>query len=229
MRGQPSSDAADDKTTEMEQHPPTSHIFTPGELIATIDDPSINVKLISGIGTYVIDHSIYASRVGTLETAVTPEISSSPRPQRVTRRYTIARSGKLAADEVVPSVGAVVVGRVVRLSSRLAEIEILCVGESPLSVERRYKGTLRKENVREFEVDLVDMFASFRLGDVVRCRVAALGTARTYELSTAGDEFGVIHARSSSDREVVLRPISWTEMQDPLTGEVERRKVAKVM
>ncbi|KAK4366487.1 hypothetical protein RND71_014367 [Anisodus tanguticus] len=54
----------------------------------------------------------------------------------------------------------------------------------------------------------------------------SLGDARAYYLSTAKNELGVVTAESAAGGTMV--PISWTEMQCPLTGQVEPRKVAKV-
>ncbi|KAK9087754.1 hypothetical protein Syun_030148 [Stephania yunnanensis] len=50
--------------------------------------------------------------------------------------------------------------------------------------------------------------------------------ARAYYLSTAKNELGVVSAESMAGASMV--PISWTEMQCPVTGQIEQRKVAKV-
>ncbi|KAL0317527.1 UNVERIFIED_CONTAM: Exosome complex component CSL4 [Sesamum angustifolium] len=54
----------------------------------------------------------------------------------------------------------------------------------------------------------------------------SLGDARAYYLSTAKNELGVVSAESAAGATMI--PISWTEMQCPVTGQVEQRKVAKV-
>jgi len=54
----------------------------------------------------------------------------------------------------------------------------------------------------------------------------SLGDARAYYLSTAKNELGVVSAQSIAGGTLV--PISWTEMQCDLTGQIELRKVAKV-
>uniref|UniRef100_A0A803PU32 Reverse transcriptase domain-containing protein n=1 Tax=Cannabis sativa TaxID=3483 RepID=A0A803PU32_CANSA len=53
----------------------------------------------------------------------------------------------------------------------------------------------------------------------------SLGDARAYHLSTAKNELGVVSAESAACATMV--PVSWTEMQCPLTGQIEQRKVAK--
>lgn len=71
------------------------------------------------------------------------------------------------------------------------------------------------------------MSECFRLGDLVRAEVLSLGDARSYYLTTAArNELGVVSARSERTGEELV-PVSWREMRDPTTGEVERRKVAK--
>ena len=91
-----------------------------------------------------------------------------------------------------------------------------------------FKGTLRKENIRAFEVDQIDIFDCYRLGDIIRASVAALGGARSYELSTSENSLGVIHATCSVSGELMV-PASWTTMRCPVTGTIEKRKVAKIL
>lgn len=65
----------------------------------------------------------------------------------------------------------------------------------------------------------------FRVGDIVKASVISLGDERSYYISTAGNEFGVIIARSEVGNPMV--PASWKEMKDTITGKGETRKVAK--
>lgn len=53
----------------------------------------------------------------------------------------------------------------------------------------------------------------------------SLGDARSYFLSTAANNLGVISATSIAGNPMI--PISWQAMQDTVTGEQEPRKVAK--
>ena len=53
----------------------------------------------------------------------------------------------------------------------------------------------------------------------------SLGDARSYYLTTASNELGVVHAKSEGGHDMV--PISWEQMQCPVTEAVEHRKVAK--
>lgn len=92
-------------------------------------------------------------------------------------------------------------------------------------------------NDRLTERDKIKMGECFRLGDIVKAKVLSLGDARSYYLSTAANELGVVYA-TSEDGELECRdfeltagapllPISYQEMENPQTGETERRKVAK--
>lgn len=69
------------------------------------------------------------------------------------------------------------------------------------------------------------MNESFRVGDILRAAVISLGDERNYYVSTAGNEFGVVIAKSEAGNSMV--PISWKEMKDVVTGKGESRKVAK--
>ena len=53
----------------------------------------------------------------------------------------------------------------------------------------------------------------------------SLGDARSYYLSTAKNEHGVVYAQSVAG--VPMTPISWNQMLCPKTRAVEYRKVAK--
>ena len=85
---------------------------------------------------------------------------------------------------------------------------------------------LRLQDVRATEIDKLVMSDCFRPGDIVRAEVLSLGDARSYYLSTAKNEFGVVYAKGASSG-LPLVPISWEEMQDPETQAVERRKIAR--
>lgn len=63
------------------------------------------------------------------------------------------------------------------------------------------------------------------MGDVVRARVISLGDERSYYLSTARNELGVVMATSEAGN--VMVPVSWREFEDSVTGTRESRKVAK--
>jgi len=135
----------------------------------------------------------------------------------------VARS---VARVVVPRVGDDVYGRVTRVLEKVAHVEIAAIdGRAPRGGE--FGGAIRRQDVRAHAVDSVEMEACFQPGDIVRARVLSLGDARSFYLTTAADELGVVRAVHRESRETML-PISWTEVQCPVTGVVEDRKVVRV-
>ncbi|XP_072967011.1 uncharacterized protein [Typha angustifolia] len=185
---------------------------TPGELLGDSTD------LVAGRGAYLAPNgrSIRASLTGKPR-FIPPPVDSSD------LRRTVEVVG-LKAHGAVPQPGSVVIGRVTKVMAKLASVDIMCVESK--AVREKFTGTIRQQDVRATEIDKVDMYQSFRPGDIVRALVLSLGDARAYYLSTAKNELGVVSAQSIVGGTMV--PISWTEMQCPLTGQVELRKVAKV-
>jgi exosome complex RNA-binding protein Csl4 len=144
---------------------------------------------------------------------------------------------------VVPRPGDVVTGRVTRVGPATAQVALLCAGAEGRALPTfpgaapfpgsgptagAFRGVIRKQDVRRTDVDGVVMGDCFRPGDVVRCAVLSLGDSRAYFLSTAANELGVVAARSASSGQGMVA-VSWQEMACPLTGCVERRKVARVV
>ena len=80
--------------------------------------------------------------------------------------------------------------------------------------------------MRSIEIDAVEVPSCFRPGDVVRAKVLSLGDARTFYLSTAADDLGVVFAKSEVSGEPLVAE-SCERMRCPSTGTVEKRKVAK--
>ncbi|KAL6068186.1 Exosome complex component CSL4, partial [Balamuthia mandrillaris] len=114
---------------------------------------------------------------------------------------------------------------VIRVNPRFASVDILCVGSKAL--KETFRGIIRTQDVRATEVDKVEIYKSFRPGDIVRAEVISLGDSRSYYLSTAKNELGVVFATSMAGSTMI--PISWNQMQCPKTKVVESRKVAKVV
>jgi exosome complex component CSL4 len=53
----------------------------------------------------------------------------------------------------------------------------------------------------------------------------SLGDARSYFVTTARNDLGVIFATSEGG--ATMEPVSWQEMRCPKTGRIEKRKCAK--
>ncbi|NXJ14814.1 EXOS1 protein, partial [Odontophorus gujanensis] len=178
-----------------------------GERLCSAEEAS------AGGGTYVRHGSIFASLAGCLQRRADggglPVVS-------------VVRD---AEAQLLPGVGAVVTCKVCSINSRFAKVNILYVGSTPL--KSTFRGTIRREDIRATEKDKVEVYKSFRPGDIVLAKVISLGDAQSnYLLSTAENELGVVVARSEAGVQMV--PISWCEMQCPQTHTKDFRKVARV-
>ena len=154
----------------------------------------------------------------------------------------------ISATSYVLKPGQLVLGRVVRITPQNAVVTIKAaehVGALPKQLQ--LEGMIRTEDVRALASEQVQIHQSFQPGDLVAARVISLGDSRRYHLSTAETELGVIRATASQDgglqqqqvlgsgslqkrkrvEDRFLKPISFKEMEDPVTGIKERRKVAK--
>ncbi|XP_065852360.1 uncharacterized protein [Euphorbia lathyris] len=192
-------------------------MVTPGEVLGKA------TELKAGKGAYVAPYRntdipyVYSSLTGLRRTLPpSPDVSSDQRP-------TVEVIGHKVRG-TVPEPGSAVIARVTKVTAKTASADIMCVGTK--SVKEKFTGVIRQQDVRATEIDKVDMHSSFRPGDIVKALVVSLGDARAYYLSTAKNELGVVSAESTAGATMV--PVSWTEMQCPLTGQIEHRKVAKV-
>ena len=88
--------------------------------------------------------------------------------------------------------------QVTGVNTRFCKLAILAVEGRPLN--EPFRGTLRKEDIRATEKDKVEIYKSFRPGDIVQARVSSLGDSQSYFLSTAENELGVIFAMSEAGK-----------------------------
>lgn len=184
-------------------------LVVPGLRLCESDD-----KHISGPGTYLMHGYIYSSQVGELTLIHT---------QNNTVSVEVEGCGQ---KTIVPSTGDIVTVKILSVNPRFAKAHIMCVKDVILS--EPFRGQIRKEDVRSVEKDRVEMYKSFRPGDIVLARVISFGDAGAgYLLTTGENELGVVIARSEIGASMV--PVSWTEMQCPDTYIKEYRKVAKVI
>ncbi|XP_068708595.1 exosome complex component CSL4-like [Montipora capricornis] len=181
-------------------------VAIPGERLGSLE------QFTPGNGTYIRHGYVFASLAGYKQLQ---EQQNGEKPViSVTREE---------EKHVVPEVGSVVTCKVISTNPRFCKVAIL--GVESTSLKESFKGTIRKEDVRATEKDKVEMYKSFRPGDIVLARVLTLHT-QTYLLSTAENEFGVVFAKSEAGAAMV--PVNWCEMQCPKTRAKEYRKVAKV-
>lgn len=132
-------------------------------------------------------------------------------------------SGKV---KKIPSIGDIVTCKVTFTGSNFVRVAICCIEDVPLKSTLR--GIIRKEDIREVEKGLTEVYKCFRVGDIVLARVLGMGEGRSYLLSTAEDELGVAVAYSATNKETPMLPVNWTQMRCPSTYVKELRKVAKI-
>ncbi|GLC33323.1 hypothetical protein PLESTB_000345800 [Pleodorina starrii] len=169
----------------------------------------------AGEGVYVRDGFLFASVVGLRRV-------EQPAAQGGKPALCVATRG---SQPLVPKPGDVVTVKISRVAQTAAHALIMCVGRQALSTE--FKGVIRQQDVRATEIDRVVMYDCFRPGDIVRAEVVSLGDARSYHLSTAKNELGVVYARSAAAG-VPMVPTGWVSMQCPETQTTEKRKVARL-
>lgn len=169
-----------------------------------------------GNATHINGSELCASIAGPI-TSMPSKNKGKPAPTVLIQRLT---------GPLLPEVGTVVLGKITRAQTKQANISILALGSAGEHVCRDpLPGLIRQQDIRATEVDKVKVSESFRVGDVVRAVVISLGDERSYYLSTAKNELGVVMATSEWGNQ--MYPISWREFQDPTTGLKELRKVAK--
>jgi len=184
---------------------------TPGEKLGLL------TQYLPGPGTHPWHDHVVASVVGLQHIVPAPLHAPDQRPTMEVRRE--------KEQGAVPGPGAVVTAKITKVQPKQAVADILCVGTRV--VKEKFRGLVRQQDVRATEIDKVDVHTSFRPGDIIRAEVLSLGDARAYYLSTAKNELGVVSA--TSDAGAIMVPVSWQEMQCPVTFQKEFRKVAKVV
>ena len=233
----------------------SGRLLLPGQPVCVASSSKSQLEL--GTGTYSRGDYILSSLVGY--ESRTPSSSKSKE---------IVSVAGVENRYVVPRPDSTVIARVTRVTPRQAYLSILIVDGQPCGSSCStsstfvqsglgnhaagegegvdFQGVVRSQDVRSTEKDKVKLADCFRPGDIVRATVISLGDARSYYLSTAGNELGVIYALSATSASGnqgqasaaaggagwnvngnPMVPISWNQMIDPVTGVVENRKCAK--
>jgi exosome complex component CSL4 len=204
-----------------------STIAIPGQVLGTTATHN------SGAGTHVFESKIYASIIGSVVNIPAANISSKA-TITIPRDAAALHAARPIATSSLPAVGTTVLCRITRVQQHQASASILVVNPKPASAvpytsstngELQFQALLRREDIRSFEKDRVVMNDMFRVGDIIRAFIISLGDERNYYISTAGNDFGVVVAKSDDGNAMI--PSSWKEMRDVITGKGEARKVAK--
>jgi len=177
-------------------------IVCPGDELQTTS------STILGQGVFTKQKKIFSSILGS------PESSGNV----LSVRSSLCKSSYSA----IPSVGSIVIARVLSLAGTHVTCEVLISGDHQLSTP--FHGVIRREHIRETEIDKMRIDDMFRPGDLVQAVVASLGDSRNLFLSTINDAHGVIFARSGDGNSMVHE--SPGVMLDQITGLREKRKNA---
>jgi exosome complex component CSL4 len=186
-------------------------------------------EFVAGSGAYLCESSgtVKASLLGQLVCIpATAREENDNKDENDKSMLHVISSSRVSTQDAVIDIGDTVTGRVVRISATQAFVTVLAVGDAALRPGQQPSAVVRKEDIRMADTDSLVVHECFRPGDVVEARVISLGDARQYFLSTAEPEFGVRWARSESSGRLLVA-LSWKEMQDPVSGAREARKVAK--
>ncbi|KAL3192863.1 hypothetical protein MRX96_058385 [Rhipicephalus microplus] len=178
----------------------------PGQRLCASGD-----RFLGGDGTYVQNGYVYSSLAGLMKILRQKDKKTLVEVHRCTRQY-------------VPAPGNIVTVKVIGVTHRFCKCFILAIEDCELC--EPFRGIIRKEDVREFEKDTVEIHKCFQTGDIVLARVISLGDALSYYLSTAENKLGVVVALGPLG--VPMVPVSWTAMQCPVSCVKEMRKVAKL-
>jgi exosome complex component CSL4 len=180
---------------------------TPGDKIGKAN------LMIAGTGTYNRGSFIYSSSVGFVSLSGN-EVS-------------IKLEGDRAyASSHVLSIGNKVLCKVIRITNQMATVQIVAA-EDIGALREHHEGIIRKEDVRVAATEEVEIYDSFRPGDILVARIISLGSSRRgYFLSTAENQLGVLQAICSTSGEKMI-PISYKEMECPKSHIREKRKCAK--
>eukprot|EP01025_Chloroclados_australasicus_P010541 TRINITY_DN14320_c0_g2_i13.p1 TRINITY_DN14320_c0_g2~~TRINITY_DN14320_c0_g2_i13.p1 ORF type:complete len:211 (-),score=28.17 TRINITY_DN14320_c0_g2_i13:235-867(-) len=199
-------------------------LVCPGDVLGTTAD------YVSGEGTYVDGEQIRSLLLGICSKEKgndAPLIQNQQYLQEEQlyekqEQQEVIQVRRKGNPPVVPKQGDIITGRVLKVTPRLAQVQILCIEEVP--IKRLFEGIIRVQDVRLTEIDKVQMYECFRSKDIVRARVLSLGDARSYFLTTAEDALGVVQAIGANEE--ILMPKNNQEMQSPETQEIVKRKVA---
>lgn len=139
-------------------------------------------QFVPGMGVYDAKGQLRASVFG--ETYVEEKTAAMKKS-----RMNVINPNATSIRGSVLLVGDTVMGRITRTNYNQAFIDVLCVGDLEVPA---IKAVIRREDIRESEIDKVVVREFFRPNDIVRATVISLGDSKTYFLSTAKANMGVV-------------------------------------
>lgn len=124
--------------------------------------------------------------------------------------------------------GSEVLCRVDRLLPTKAEVSVIAlIVAAPTMIPVKnagYRGSIRLQDARSFDVDQASIQDHFLPGDIVKAVTLVAGDAKSTFFSTRGAECGVIRAKDDDGND--LFPVDDSHMKNS-AGLVFKRKVAK--
>jgi len=175
----------------------SGRFVVPGERLGVIEEFTPDER-----GTYTEGGVVYSKIVGrTLLDVLNKQVSVYPLARRVS----------------VPRPGSVVTGQVSGVQSKQATVRIMKIGKRDIS--GFFTGLLHISDVSPGYVET--MFDVCKLGDILRARVVS-DKNRTYHLSTADIDLGVVYALCSECGGILV--LQGQRLRCPNCGKAERRK-----
>ncbi len=153
-------------------------LLVPGDVVCN------NKQGRSGQGAFSLKGDIRSNITGNL--IVEPPSSSSANAKK---RINIVCESNLAKDYVL-NVGDIVYGKVTKINYNQAFVDVLYSGDQELPFIT--KAVIRREDIRESEVDKVVVRDFLKPLDIVRAHVLSLGDNKQYFLTIAKSGLGVI-------------------------------------
>lgn len=144
-----------------------SGLVCPGTCLGNISE------LVCGEGTYDKDGKALSSILGY--------VSIDKKNKTVSVRHW---KKKTSSVSLIPRVGNIIMGRISRITTNLANVDIMSVEGNVLP--EPCGGIIRVEDVLpDVDITAIQMVNCFRPGDVVKAKIISMGDSRQYYLSTA--------------------------------------------
>ncbi|KAL4470173.1 hypothetical protein ABPG72_009098 [Tetrahymena utriculariae] len=181
------------------------NVYLPGQNLSL---PQGVVRYTAGQGCYEQNGKIFASICGKCQIDKDNIVSI------------ISLGNKVANLQV----GSIVTAKVLRLRDNKVEVKIMMVEDAIINYN--LQGIIRKQDVRQTNLDILKMEEQFIPGDIIKARFISYGDSQKLYLSVTEDELGVVFAKHTESKQLMI-PYSWEEMICIQTGQKEKRKVAK--
>lgn len=165
-----------------------SVLLTPGDSVCS------NKEGRSGLGAFSLKGDIRASVTGKL--VIEPPSSSAANAKK---RINVV-SDQFVAKDYVLAVGDIVYGKVTKINYNQAYVDVLYAGDHELPFIA--KAVIRREDIRETEVDKVVVHDFLKPSAIVRACVLSLGDNKQYFLTIAKSGLGVIVPQIPTDRDI---------------------------